>query len=49
MKTKIRFIVNLIEWNLLPVQWDFGSMDLGIEHRRYYFLCFKLEIYKTKK
>jgi uncharacterized protein YijF (DUF1287 family) len=48
MKTKVRFVINLVEWSLLPVNWDMSSMDLGIEHRRYYFLCFRLEIYKTR-
>jgi hypothetical protein len=48
MKTKVRLVINLTEWNILPVKWDFNSVDLGIQHRRYYFLCFKFEIYKTK-
>ena len=49
MKKQVRFVVNLVEWHLLPVRWDFDSIDLGIEHRRYYFLCFKLETYKTRE
>ena len=48
MKTKRRLIINLLEWNLIPVSWDFDNRDLGIEHRRYSFLCFKFESYKTR-
>jgi hypothetical protein len=49
MKTKIKFVINLVEWNLLPVTWNFDNIDLNIEHKRYYFLCFKFEIYKKHK
>lgn len=49
MKTTVRFVINLVEWNLLPVRWDFDSMDLGVQHRRYYFLCFKIEMYKARR
>jgi hypothetical protein len=49
MKTRRRFIINLLEWNLLPVKWDYDNMGYGIEHRRYYFLCFKFETYKIIK
>lgn len=48
MKTKRRLIINLLEWNLIPVSWDFDNRDLGVEHRRYSFLCFKFESYKTR-
>jgi hypothetical protein len=48
MKQRLKITINLVEWNLLPVKWDYSSGDLGIEHKRYYFLCFMIEIYKTK-
>ena len=48
MKRKIKIMINLVEWNLLPFKWDYSNASLGIEHKRYYFLCFMFEIYKTK-
>ncbi len=49
MKTKVKLTMNLVEWNLIPAEWNLDSYDFGIKHRRYYFLCFKFEIYKIIK
>jgi hypothetical protein len=46
MKTKVKFKINLVEWNLLPVYWDFNKSELGIWKKEYSFLCFTLILIK---